>query len=436
MDCDELRRQVEQGETVRTEFKSKLMVLTQDQQDLAASLAAIANRFGGNLLLGIDDKTKKIEPGGIENLDAVAQRIAHLARDLCSPPPDLRHELVRCPEGDVIAFHVRRRRGMPIAVVRRKGGEISHRTYYVRNNQGRQLVTDTELEHMFRNPDFPILKKSFPFAYAYDRRSFGEVYTPEFPSRTLQDMVFIAGLPRIVASDTPKPDAVTVAMAELFPYATLSSLARNFSAGWGWEVQVAGFGMTAKSTNEPTAVVGPDDLPRPPTSSLLGKGLKDFDGFAKTVLLFFQGLQLPPDSKLRIDFPGIEGAKSMLHIESPGAYRIDITYRGGSWSVGLPPGHPLDTTEGPRILKTDDPHATVYADVDMELELFFGDPLGRPHADYYQWGERLFRIIEAEFSWFKYVDRLPDPFLCRIERKVGRILNRLDESSHAQEQVR
>jgi len=104
-------------------------------------------------------------------------------------------------------------------------------------------------------------------------------------------------------------------------------------------------------------------------------------------------------------------------------YRASVAYRGGSWSVGLPPGHPLDSEDGPRIFKADDPHAYALADIDLEFEIEFGDIELKGRTDYRAWAERLFRILENGFSWFRHMDRLPAPILRRIERKLDRLVH-------------
>ena len=79
----------------------------------------------------------------------------------------------------------------------------------------------------------------------------------------------------------------------------------------------------------------------------------------------------------------------------------------------------MDTHEGgPRLLRTDDPQAYALADIDLEFEVEFGNVELKGRTEYRTWAERLFRILENEFSWIRYLDRLPAPFLRRIDRKL------------------
>ena len=56
----------------------------------------------------------------------------------------------------------------------------------------------------------------------------------------------------------------------------------------------------------------------------------------------------------------------------------------------------------------------------------FGDLGPRTRGDYYGWAKRLFDIVESQMSWAKYLERLPDAYIHRIDRNVREILGRVD----------
>jgi len=66
----------------------------------------------------------------------------------------------------------------------------------------------------------------------------------------------------------------------------------------------------------------------------------------------------------------------------------------------------------------------------MEFELEFGEFGPRTRGDYYAWAKRLFDIVEWEMSWAKYLERLPDPYLLRIDRNVREVLKRIGDEEN------
>ncbi len=429
VDQSELQGLIDSWELVHVEFKSRHFLESlsgKRRRDLAATLASLANRHGGYLVIGVDDQSRQIEPGSFDQKDVLVGKIAHVNRDLCSPPTEISHEFVTCSEGEVLVIIVGRRGPIPHAVVKRAGGEIEGRTYYIRNNQGKQLVADTELRQMFLNRDFPNLKTTFPFVFAYDRSSLRELSFEDLPSRTLTEMVFTVGLRKAGPVGKDELDTISRLVAELFPYAVLSTMERSFSAGWGSRIRPAGLGVVVEPTDEPSSAFGPDRIPRPPQDSHLARAIPDFKEFAESMVLFFQDLLLPPNTDMTIEYPEPGNASSRLILQAGGIYRITIGYRGGAWGVGLPPGHPLEMSVGSRVLKADDPLAWVLGHVEMEFDLGLGNFSERMRADYYEWAGRLFEILESELSWNKFIGRLPDPYLLRVDRNVRRLLEALD----------
>src|SRR5207247_7750556 len=96
--------------------------------------------------------------------------------DRISPSVYIVHDYLTCDAGELMIVKVPKRRSMPHSVVWKKGAEIHERVFYIRNNQGKQLVSDIELRQMFLNVDFPEIHLVYPFVYTYQRDPPGGVF--------------------------------------------------------------------------------------------------------------------------------------------------------------------------------------------------------------------------------------------------------------------
>lgn len=409
-------------ELAHVEFKSRRFVRRPDENhhEWAAALASLANRGGGYLIIGVDDATHAVEPGRFEDHDALAQQVANVNFSRCSPPTQIVHSFLDCGNGEVLVIEVGRRGPIPHAVVRRPGD----RTYYIRNNQGKQFVTDTELGQMFSNVDFPDLRRRFAFVYFYQRAGLLEPYFPDLPPWSRNEVAFTTLIQQIGPVEKNDVQKVTRAIAEIFPYAVLSIIDRSFSAGWGRRIEPTGFGVSIQTGSEPTKVFTSEDVPLPPFDSILGRSIANFRELGK--LLIFFDLMLPAGTEIAIQYVDTTIAHSSLVLWAKGVYKVTIRYRGGSWSVGLPPDHPHAYRVHPTVLQADDPHAWALGHVDLEFELEFGDYGPRARGDYYAWAKRVFDIVESQMSWAKYLERLPDAYTLGIARNVGEILRKLE----------
>lgn len=157
MDCADLNRLIHDWELAHVEFKSRRFVRApaEDHRDLAAALASLANRGGGFLIIGVDDETQRIEEGAFEDKDGLAAKIANTNLSLCSPPTEIIHRYLSCAGSEVLVIEIGKRGAMPHAVVKRKGEQIADRAYYIRNNQGRQLVAEYGTSPDVLEPRFP-----------------------------------------------------------------------------------------------------------------------------------------------------------------------------------------------------------------------------------------------------------------------------------------
>ena len=88
----DLVRRIRLGEDARLEFKSAQVtggrVRAPDRRALADELAAFANSRGGTLLLGVDDKTRRVHGIPLDDLDVVERWVHEVCNDSVQPSLD------------------------------------------------------------------------------------------------------------------------------------------------------------------------------------------------------------------------------------------------------------------------------------------------------------------------------------------------------------
>lgn len=60
-------------------------------------------------------------------------------------------------EGDILKIVISRRKGIPHAMIHRRGSEIRSRTYYIRSDKRKQLIDDVMLDYLFQSTTDPYL---------------------------------------------------------------------------------------------------------------------------------------------------------------------------------------------------------------------------------------------------------------------------------------
>jgi ATP-dependent DNA helicase RecG len=138
MDLPELQDRIARWEDLHTEFKEWPI----HPEDLAASLVALANTDGGQLVLGVGEG--RTIPG-VEDPDRAARQVDNVAANNCEPPVTVLQEVLRPdPEEDRAVLVV----NVP------KGAMRPYRThrgvFYVRTTSGRRQASREELLRLFQ----------------------------------------------------------------------------------------------------------------------------------------------------------------------------------------------------------------------------------------------------------------------------------------------
>ncbi len=136
MDWWELQQRIARWEDLHTEFKERLV----HKDAVAASLVAFANTDGGQFILGVDKAHQII---GIDDPDAVMQRIDQIAYNNCEPSLTVVQETVATDSGVVV-----------VVINVPKGDQRPYRTnrgiYYIRTTSGRRQASRQELLRLFQ----------------------------------------------------------------------------------------------------------------------------------------------------------------------------------------------------------------------------------------------------------------------------------------------
>ena len=108
---DQLLRRIRPGEDSKLEYKSVRLAggrVGEPRRDsIANELAAMANSRGGDLILGVDDRTREIHGIPLEDLDAVETWVREICIDSLEPALDADIRKLELPDSQ----------GRPAAVV-------------------------------------------------------------------------------------------------------------------------------------------------------------------------------------------------------------------------------------------------------------------------------------------------------------------------------
>ena len=229
-------------ETMRIEFKkSDKLRSPEGIREIAYEIVALANRYGGVLLIGIKNNATFEGKGIFNDKDADYYKgiIDNICHNNISPVIECNIEFVRCKDSDVIVVNIHRRKRIPHAyIVSRKGPDIKNRVYYIRTNYGKRLVSDRQLEWLFThqgNPDFTL---PFRIVIHQYRESLKIPSIIEQPNCISNYIGFMNGIPENdIKRLTGDWNTLQSFFIEITPYAFIHSFSWLFSHSWLIEIK-------------------------------------------------------------------------------------------------------------------------------------------------------------------------------------------------------
>ena len=418
---EELKKIIEKHETEFVELKPKSYL--NDKDEFIKQAISFTNKKGGKYIIGVkDDGT--IDGYTNVNWDKAINKFNSVAHDKCSPPIDFIHEVVDCKnDGEVLILHINKRRDMPHAIVKKDtNGNIKKRIYYIRKTNGNRLVTDMELNWLFKHQDDPDFFSEIPFCILYDLKSGG---VPDFIDYGFMSYTPWTEMQKSLQSLTEEQrcklvqDASNRELLELLPYLVLNYLSQTYMHTWTMKKSVSlGGGLRTGKANElGQSKITITDVPMPPDGGLLTSLMPEFRN--KFLEKCFLGLSLPPDTSLEIsstDSP----YESMLRMTNSEFFKIDIKFRPIYSVRSLPHGFPLNS-----IISRNRYWTSTF---NMVFDAHFEFPeYDFPNFDrFYEWAKQMNNFLIDDFDWNIYLKKLPEQNIFSIDMKVKEILRRMN----------
>lgn len=221
-------------ENITIELKSFRKLFNADgdnRKEIAAEISALSNRHGGTLIFGLNNDGT-FDPKNDYNIDKAKEIINQVCHDNISPVIDCSTQFLQCKDGDLLIVFIPKRKEIPHAVIaKREGGEIKSRIYYIRTSHGKSLVSDNQLEWLFKQNKDPGFSHSFRISVEFDKDlnvlggniTQGVYYISELLGYLENEEL------KALQSDTRRFFKLII---ELFPYFILKSISDYFSQTW------------------------------------------------------------------------------------------------------------------------------------------------------------------------------------------------------------
>lgn len=213
MNKAELRKRIEKGENLNTEFKGRLP----DKESLAKSIVCLANTDGGQLIIGVAESG---EISGVDDLDQTIRTVDDVAFNRCQPPITVIQETVKIEAKTVLVVNIP------------KGSQRPYRTgsglYYIRSTNKCRQASREDLLRLFQETESIYYDESVIFRATY--KDLDAAYFEDFLKRYIDITVSDAELKnylrnlKLVANNKPTLSGVLFFGKEpqfLIPYAKI-----------------------------------------------------------------------------------------------------------------------------------------------------------------------------------------------------------------------
>jgi len=394
--------------------------------DIADGLVSFANRYGGKMIIGVHDSGELDgKYGSPKEVDEDKGRIDNICVQNCSPPIEYTTEILEYKDGDVLVVDVKRRRGPPHAVIKKKGGEIRERTYYARTSHGKRLLTDSQLDWMFKNPGDFVDKRQFRAVVAYNNENYGLQSFDNVPNPPIAHDFFMGyfiqeHLEEVKAVTNPKEEyeSISPLFLNLLPYSILVRIGWSNVHTWNPNTENPDHRKGVNFSLEDIEDVTENRF------DFITEGVKDEKFFNPWQMFVPNGL------KIKISGDGKYNSELKFYIED--FLELKISIRGGSWESAIPAEHPVSAilNQTYRRVNADSKirNSRYVISIDSWMDIF--NVNYRNYDDYQVWMKRIGDIVESWYSWDKFLSSIPDGILYRIDWNLKTLIDALDSKSN------
>ncbi|MHA1973245.1 MAG: AlbA family DNA-binding domain-containing protein [Candidatus Hodarchaeales archaeon] len=429
-DCNELLDLLEQKELETTKIEFKRSPILKNPKDLAFGLVALANRYGGKLVIGITDEGE-FEGKEIFKVDKAKGIIDNICNDRCSPPIEYSIDCLECVKGDVLIVNVERRKDVPHAYTRRSNGEIMSRTYYIRTSHGKRLVTDKQLDWMFRSVSDPGFYTTFTFQMSYDVDTLQPIILEDLPWQNyFTDPLFLNIFQKFTGEDAKyahkEPINYIQLFLEIMPILTLGKLAMDYSIHWNVSYDQRGEMLRIHIiTDLPKTEYSIQDIIHLSDNTILNQTSVNLDNAFQNAL---QTICVPKDVEIKLirnekDHPAL--TTTGLKIYKDNEFQLDIRFNYLMWRYGFPSHHPINAITKKDRMEEQRQIATITIQTDIKSSINLYDYNITNLDEIRNWMLNISNSLENHLSWEKYAAKIPSPMLFRIDHNVKKIVKKL-----------
>ena len=425
--CDEINEILRNhdAENIKIEYKRrKLLDSKQGQEKLCFAIVALANRYGGKLILGINDDVT-FEGKDIFNVDSDKGTITNIIHNHISPTIEYDMEFLSCKKGDILVINILKRKGIPHAYINgRNGSDIKERIYYIRTSHGKRLVSDGQLQWLFEHQDDPDFDHPFRIVINYRKDSL-QIPPPPYieQPRSVSNFGFLINNMLQSDVDIVKKDWDTIQsfFIEIAPYALIHSFSWHFMNSWLVETRrYNGGSLTKPMPNKVNSkIILPREVPGVQNDSLLASLERNF-----SLVFGLTGVQefhVPENTDLEIHF--YEGRKSVLSLKNKD-FSIDISFNKFSWGEGAHQTHPIK-----EAYQSNDRKLFQHVEMNCTCSASFNFPEDNLELfnEYYHYANTIKDLLKSDFDYDNFIERLPPSKLYTIENKLDAIYKLLSE---------
>lgn len=429
MTCAEIYKILKspEKEKIKIELKKSDVLRKRDgQRELGYEIIALVNRYGGKLIIGINDDGT-FEGKGIFDIDKDKGIIEDICYTRISPVIEYNTEFLQCKEGDVLIVNVSRRKGIPHAyIVSRDGPEIKNRIYYIRTTHGKRLVTDGQLQWLFKHQEDPDFAFPCRVVINYFKDSLGIPGPIPQPNCISNYISFVNNIPRndigVLSKDWNSVESFFI---EITPYALIRAFSWLFTHSWLIEVhRVKGkVSWRPMSQRISSKKISMGDLPKPRNDSIIASLLWDFHKILENIGSLDFCVPLGTELKIQYDDKRKKSKLSLRHDD----FNFNIIFSVSSMGAGLHWIHPqraalMDRKPFEEQKKMQNLYQFIEIDCLFKASFNFPEEDVELFNEYYHYANTIKDHLENDWDYDHFIRELPHFKLYTIENKLNDIL--------------